>query len=143
MTQNSDILHATTVSIEGKGVLILGPSGSGKSSLALQLIALGAGLVADDRTEITRNGQVLTATVPSAIQGIIEARGVGILRLSNAGATPLSLAVDLSQDDEPRLPETHAYTILGVALPCLFPAPSPHFAVAIWLYVRGTLDTRV
>lgn len=143
MTQSSDILHATTVSIGGKGVVILGPSGSGKSSLALQLIALGAGLVADDRTEITRNGQVLTATAPSTIQGMIEARGVGILRLKDTGATPLSLAVDLSQESEPRLPEAHDHAILGIVLPCLFPAPSPHFAAAIWLYVHGTLDTRV
>lgn len=143
MTQNSAILHATTVSIDGKGVMILGPSGSGKSSLALQLIALGALLVTDDRTEITRSDQTLIAAAPSAIAGMIEARGVGILRLSDTGATPLSLAIDLSQPNEPRLPETHCYSILGLDLPCLYPAPSPHFAAAIWLYVRGTLDTPV
>ena len=143
MTQSAEIVHATTVSIEGKGVLILGPSGSGKSSLALQLIALGAGLVADDRTEITRERGILTAIAPHAIQGMIEARGVGILRLPDAGPTLLTLVIDLSQPAAPRLPKAQEHTMLGVTLPCLHPAPSPHFAAAIWLYVRGTLDSSI
>ncbi|MDX5349528.1 MAG: serine kinase, partial [Paracoccaceae bacterium] len=49
MTPGPQIVHATSVAVDGRGLLILGPSGAGKSSLALRLIALGARLVADDR----------------------------------------------------------------------------------------------
>ena len=77
----TDILHATCVAVDGRGLLILGPSGSGKSGLALRLIALGATLVSDDRTRITAHEGLLTATCPSpAILGLIEARGLGLLR---------------------------------------------------------------
>ena len=58
--QGTLIMHASCVAVQGKGVLILGPSGAGKSSLALQLMALGADLVADDRTEISvQNGAAI------------------------------------------------------------------------------------
>ncbi|MGJ8615203.1 MAG: HPr kinase/phosphorylase [Sulfitobacter sp.] len=140
MTDNSEIMHATTVSINGRGILIVGPSGSGKSSLALQLLALGGGLVADDRTQITLQKQMLIASVPSAISGLIEARGVGLIAAPYVGPTPLALVIDLSQLEKQRLPATHTHTILGISLRCFHNAPSPHFAAAIWLYVHSTLD---
>tara|TARA_R110000787_G_scaffold33332_7_gene87213 strand:+ start:1246 stop:1677 length:432 start_codon:yes stop_codon:yes gene_type:complete len=141
MTHSPEIVHATTVSINGKGVLIVGPSGSGKSSLALQLIALGANLVADDRTQITLVDQVVVATVPGAIRGLIEARGVGLIHAPDGGPTPLDLVVDMSITEKQRLPQMHHYSVFGITLRCLHNAPSPHFAAAIWLYVRSTLDT--
>ena len=58
------ILHATCVAVDGRGLLILGPSGSGKSALALQLIALGAQLVADDRTRVSRRGAASGRPLP-------------------------------------------------------------------------------
>lgn len=140
MEQAPKIVHATTVAVDGKGILIIGPSGAGKSSLALQLIALGADLVADDRTRIFRADQVVFAEVPETIAGMIEARGVGILRVAEVGQTPLALVVDLSVQEQQRLPEPRFHSILGVQLPCFYSAPSPHFAIAIWLYVRSTLD---
>lgn len=80
--------HATTVTIAGKGVLIEGPSGSGKSALALQLMAFGAALVADDSTLLqSRHGQ-LWATAPAGLPAAIEARGVGLLRTPLAPPTP-------------------------------------------------------
>lgn len=124
-------------------MLIVGPSGSGKSSLALQLISLGAGLVADDRTQITLKGGALIATVPAAIRGMIEARGVGILHATDVGPTPLDMVIDMSKSEEQRLPEPHSYTVLGISLRCLHTAPSPHFAAAVWLYAHSTLDMPV
>ena len=135
MTTSYEIIHATTMSVAGKGVLILGPSGSGKSSLALQLISLGAALVADDRTHVERTGQTVMASVPASIAGMIEARGVGILKLEPAGPTMLKLVVDLSRTEHQRLPEPHKYDLLGVTLPCLHNAPSPHFPAALLLYL--------
>lgn len=131
------IIHATTVNVGGRGVLILGRSGAGKSSLALQLISLGAQLVSDDRTLVQREGDGLVAQAPATIAGLIEARGVGLVKVTHAGATPLVLAVDLDQVEGDRLPQPHSYTLFDVTIPCLFNAPSPHFAAAILLWLQG------
>ncbi|MGC1495856.1 MAG: HPr kinase/phosphatase C-terminal domain-containing protein [Sulfitobacter sp.] len=135
-----EIIHATTVEIAGKAVLIIGPSGAGKSSLALQLMAMGAGLIADDRTQIVRQQDILIASVPSAIRGRIEARGVGLLRTNDVGPTPVALVVDLEQQEEQRLPKSHQHALLGVTLPCLHNANNTHFSAAIWISMQGSLD---
>lgn len=83
-------LHATTVAIEGRGLVILGPSGAGKSTLALELMATGAVLVADDRTDLARQGDALIASVPQALAGRIEARGIGILGAREYGPVPVA-----------------------------------------------------
>ncbi len=67
------VLHASTVSLGGCGLLILGPSGTGKSALALRLLTRGALLVADDRTELARVDDRLVARCPPALAGLIEA----------------------------------------------------------------------
>ncbi|MGB3244040.1 MAG: serine kinase [Sulfitobacter sp.] len=138
---NGEIIHASTVAIDGQGVLIIGPSGAGKSALALQLIAFGAGLVADDRTHITRQDDVLLAEVPEAIRGLIEARGVGLIRLPPADPVPLVLVVDMGTVEEKRLPESHTCVLQGVTLPCLHKVEAPHFACAIWLSLKGGFET--
>ena len=137
MTDSSDLLHATTVAIAGRAVLIIGPSGAGKSALALQLLALGAELVADDRTEVRRDGDQIIATVPDTIAGKIEARGVGILDVAAAGPTPVVLVVDLAQRETQRLPQAHIHELLGVTLPCLHNAVGVHFPSAILLYMKS------
>lgn len=129
--RNSETLHATCVCADGRAVLILGASGSGKSSLALQLTALGARLVADDRTRLTRTDGTIVAWAPATLAGCIEARGVGILRLPHLVSAPVVLVVDLDHSEDQRLPEPHQVTLLGVTLPCLWRAPGPHFAAAV------------
>ena len=74
-------IHASCVAIGGKGVLILGDSGAGKSDLALRLIDDGAKLVADDRTELYAARGTLCARAPKSIAGLIEVRGLGIIAL--------------------------------------------------------------
>src|SRR6185312_10220968 len=69
------LLHATTVAIDGAAVLLRGPSGSGKSDLALRLIDAGARLVADDQSELRRVGEVVVVRAPDALRGLIEVRG--------------------------------------------------------------------
>lgn len=107
------IIHATTVSIDGRGVVIMGASGSGKSFLALQLMAFGAALVADDRTILTAPQGHLLASCPETIKGMIEAPGVGLLAANPAPASPVNLVVDMDQPPAARLPEQTFITLLG------------------------------
>ncbi len=129
-------LHATTVALNGRGMLIVGPSGSGKSALALRLMSLGARLVADDRTAVSRQGETLVAQCPPAGRGLIEARGVGLLRADPCDAADLALVVDLSQTEADRLPPVRHITILGVSLPLVHKSAHSHFADAMMLYLR-------
>ena len=86
------------------GVLILGKSGAGKSDLALRLIALGATLVADDRTDFAVLRGRLVASAPKTIAGLLEVRGVGIVKMPHAQRAPISLVVELTRKVA-RLPE--------------------------------------
>jgi serine kinase of HPr protein (carbohydrate metabolism regulator) len=118
------LVHATTVAIGGRAVMLRGESGSGKSDLALRLIDAGALLVADDQSELTRVRHDILVSAPSAITGLIEARGVGILSVKTASSVPLALIVDLvAPQHVERLPEARRETILGVSLPVIALAP--------------------
>ncbi|MFK7836085.1 MAG: HPr kinase/phosphorylase [Sulfitobacter sp.] len=119
--------------------MIVGASGAGKSSLALQLISLGATLISDDRTVLSRSGTALRASAPSAIAGMIEARGVGLLRVRHVDDIPIALIVDLDRTETTRLPSRHLYDLSGFTFPCLLNAPSPHFAAAILLYLKDSI----
>jgi serine kinase of HPr protein (carbohydrate metabolism regulator) len=97
-------LHASCVALGGKAVLLLGPSGAGKSDLALRLIDEGAKLVADDRTDLVLEKGRWRASAPATIAGLIEVRGLGIIRLPVLKRAPVVLAVRLA-GHVPRLPE--------------------------------------
>ncbi|MEP5729091.1 MAG: HPr kinase/phosphatase C-terminal domain-containing protein [Sulfitobacter sp.] len=142
MTQNAPskiTLHATCVHVAGKAVLILGKSGSGKSALALQLIALGAELVSDDQTILNRQGDGVVASPPAAIAGMIEARNMGILQVPHADDVPIELVVNMETDETERLPPNREFELLGVSLPCLYHVRAPHFASTILLYLKGAI----
>ncbi|WP_300515951.1 serine kinase [Aliiroseovarius sp.] len=132
-----EVFHATTVAINGKGVLILGPSGSGKSGLALQLLALGAVLVADDRSRVICTDGRLIAHAPPRMAGVIEARNVGLIRVPHVKTAPLHLAVDMTREEPDRLPHPKSLTISGMALDLLWRVDAPHFPSAIWQLVNG------
>ncbi len=109
--------HATCVCIGNDGILLRGPSGTGKSDLALRLIDEGAVLVADDRTDVQVRGNDLVASAPETIAGQMEVRGLGIVRLPIRAEATLSLLVDLSQDVETeRLPINRHETFMGIQL---------------------------
>jgi HPr kinase/phosphorylase len=113
-------VHGTSVSVGGEGILLRGPSGSGKSDLALRLVDEGASLVADDQTEITRHDSRLEMSVPAPLAGLIEVRGLGIARVPHVTRAPLRLVVDLAPDSTiERMPEPRFCTIEGVSLPLL------------------------
>lgn len=128
-------VHGSAVAINGRAVLILGPSGSGKSATALALMATGAALVSDDQTELRRDGGRLIADAPAAIRGLVEARGVGLLRATSAGPTEVALVVDLGSDEAERLPPERRHEILGVSLPLVLGPAGTHLAYALRQYM--------
>lgn len=118
------LVHGTSVAIGGDGILLRGPSGSGKSDLALRLIDAGARLVSDDQTELSRDGDAVIMQAPQTIAGRIEVRGVGILRVPTAAQAPLRLVVDLVAPDRvERLSEPQFCEVLQRSIPLLALAP--------------------
>ena len=115
----------------GVGVLLRGPSGSGKSDLALRLIEAGGRLVADDRTDLALDNGALVASSPSAIAGKLEIRGVGIVALPSVAQARVGLAADLVPPaDIERLPAPRHCTYLGVNIPLITVAPFEGSATA-------------
>ncbi len=129
-------IHASAVAVEDKAVLILGGSGTGKSSLALRMIALGAVLVADDRVDLSREGDRLLAAAPRALRGLAEARGVGLLRLPSRETAEIRLAVDLGAAPVARMPPLDTIAYLGVSLNLISGEGVPNIDVILTLLLR-------
>ncbi|HEX8450032.1 MAG TPA: HPr kinase/phosphatase C-terminal domain-containing protein [Allosphingosinicella sp.] len=111
-----EVVHASCVAIGGRGVLLAGRSGAGKSDLALRLIDRGAVLVSDDYTELRGVGDNLLAQSPPPIAGRMEVRGVGILDIEPAGTVAICLYADLDRPPE-RLPEASTIRLAGLDIP--------------------------
>lgn len=101
-----------------RGVLITGPSGSGKSDLALRLLDEGFLFTADDRVELWTSGGKLYGRAPDALFGLMEIRGLGVRAQTAITFAPVSLIVAMSPAAEvERVPEPEAETLLGIATP--------------------------
>jgi HPr kinase/phosphorylase len=139
-------VHGTSVALGGDGILLRGPSGSGKSDLALRLVDAGALLVADDQTELALVGDGVLMMAPAVIAGRIEVRGLGILRVPSAPSALLRLVVTLVAPQQiERLPEPQRCELLGRSLPLLALAPFEASApmklkLALRAYRAGALD---
>jgi len=127
-TPTTTLVHATAVAVAGRGVLLLGASGAGKSDLALRLITtplvhdsnpVDVRLISDDQVVVARRGDRLFASPPETIAGQLEVRGVGIVPFPFLKSAELRLAVALqSADSIDRMPEPdQRHTILGLDMP--------------------------
>ena len=133
----SEQAHASAVAFGTSGCLITGAAGSGKSTLALELLALGAKLVADDRVDLARRKDQVMLSCPAALRGRIEARGVGLIRLPASEPVTVSIWVDLDQGSTERLPIPQNRDLLGCAVPVIFGPNRPGLAAAIMVLLTG------
>ena len=128
-------VHATCIAMQDRGLLVLGAAGSGKSALALQMIALGAALVADDRVLLSDQGGSLMATAPDPIAGLIEARGVGVLNAPAFTRASIRLVVSMDHVETDRIPPFRTCQIGPYRLPLVHKSDSRHFPAALALYL--------
>lgn len=137
MSEKTNLLHATTIFLDGFGIMIGGPAGIGKSALALDLlndahgfeyVLLNSGsslLVADDQTYVGKDvvdGEAkLIARCPQNIEGLLEVRGLGIIKVPFRSPSPVDLYVEIVDKMPARMPDTNSQLryILDVKIPCI------------------------
>ena len=141
MTERPATIHASAVLIGARAVLVRGPSGSGKSSFVLALLrAVQSGglafarLVADDRAILeSRNGRLIVRPADT-LKGLVEARGLGLLRLPYEPAAIVGSVVDLGTPEPERMPEPaeRETVIAGIRLARLAVAPGRDPLALFW-----------
>lgn len=140
-------IHASCVSIGSHGVLLMGRSGSGKSDVALRLLARGAMLVADDQVILRKEEGELVAGVDETIRGLLEIHGVGLVKYPVATNIPVRLVVQLvSLEEMEHIPAPQTYQMMGVSVPQIgiygFDASTPDkIYAAIHAMHRNNLHT--
>jgi HPr kinase/phosphorylase len=147
---SSATVHASAVLVGARAVLIRGPSGSGKSRLALDVIEAGrtgslpfARLVADDRVDLeTANGRLLVRPA-KALAGLIEVRGVGLRRIAHEPSAVVGLVVDLAVPDAQRLPDAaeRITEVGGIKLPRLAVASGAAALPAVLARINSPADS--
>jgi serine kinase of HPr protein (carbohydrate metabolism regulator) len=150
MAAGSTTIHASAVLVGTRAVLIRGPSASGKSRLALELLEAGrigavlfARLVADDRVHLETAGGRLLARPAAALAGLIEVRGVGLLRLAHEPSAVVGFVVDLAAADAVRLPKPDKRTadIDGILIPRLAVAPDAAALPLVLAFINSSPES--
>ena len=131
------IMHATCVDVEGAGILIVGQSGSGKSSLAVSLLALGASLVADDQCELIFQDNGFLVTKPLSLPDNIEIRGIGLVSVPILTDTSLCWIVNMAANAKERMPTPKVTDLNGSPVPSLFGKNVDDLASRIYVLVKN------
>ena len=135
------MVHGSAVAIHGNGVLLLGPSGSGKSDLALRLIDRGAKLICDDVVNIENSNNLPVMICAPNIAGKIEVRGIGICPVEFVQSAPLRLIVQLTQDVDRMPPEHQRITLSGYSTPMFrLPPFQPSSAIKVEWALRSVIE---
>ena len=134
------IMHATCVDVNGSGVLIVGRSGSGKSSLAINLLALGSTLVADDQCELVRKNNRCRISKPASLPKSIEIRGVGLVSVPMVSETSLDWVVNMDKSEKERMPTPRFTEIGGFRVPTVFGKDMDDLASRIYVLVSNALS---
>ncbi len=131
------VMHGTAVEHLGAAAILVGPSRSGKSALALELMSMGARLVSDDLIVLRRPGQRLEVAPPPDAPGGIEATGVGILAAESAARAEVRLIVDLGLRETDRLPPLRRRELLGTAVDVIHGAGNRNIAAAVLQFLKS------
>ena len=149
----SAVLHASAVAVGDRALLITGAAGAGKTTLALEMIALGAELIADDRVRVTpdeapsdkappnkflaNETRQLWLSAPPNIAGLVEMRGFGLLRLAARPRAVLKLIAELDRGETERLPPRRTRILSGIACPVILCKGRPGLAAALTCLMRA------
>ena len=119
---SQEIRYATSVAIDGYGLMIEGASGAGKSSLAIEMIALGARLIADDQTVISKpviENSTPLLSAPKSLRGLIEIRQIGLVKYSSKESAPLIGIIKLHDITSSRMPDPSYEEIYSTLIPVI------------------------
>lgn len=130
------IRHASAVAVQGRGLMIIGASGTGKSGICLELMARGAQLVSDDGTILTRKEGAIELSAPDPIRGAIEARGIGLLQAETVDVAQLVAVLDMDMAETHRFPPARWVEYLGCRFPLLHNFASPYFPAGLVQYLK-------
>ena len=133
-------MHATCVDVNGSGVLIVGHSGSGKSSLAINLLALGSKLVADDQCKLVKKNNSFCIFKPASLPNSIEIRGIGLVSVPMVVETSLDWVVNMDEAEKERMPDLRVTEIDGYKIPTIFGKNMDDLASRIYVLVNNTLS---
>ena len=133
--------HASMAQLDGYGVLITGRSGSGKSSVLVELMALGADLISDDQTLLSQEEDHIVGSAPDALSGLVEMRGIGVVRLRDQALTGrVQLIVDLDTVETERMPLKRSITVGSTEIALILGADRATLGTQLFVLMKNQVD---
>ena len=136
LTLENNPVYGSAIAVDGRGFLIRGASGSGKSGLVLQMMALGADLISDDQVIIERSAGTIIMSAPQTLVGKIEARFVGIINVPTRKNAVLNHVIDLDLDSPAQLPQLQHCEVLGLRINLINGRNVPNLASILMIFGR-------